>query len=101
MTHSFFIAVNNFWLGLKTSHGTILQTCRLSPSDGDISPFWFNSLRLPMSVNNPPVFEKLLDASRQNSSSQIIRKTPLALCFVAVLFFFFNSFKRSFLSEIE
>ena len=86
MTHSFFIAVNNFWLGLKISHRTILQTCRLSPSDGEISPFRFTSPRLPMSANNLPVFEKISNSPRQNSSSQIIRNTPLAVCFVTVFF---------------
>ena len=38
MTHSSFIAVYNFWLWLKTLHRTILQTCRLSPSNEEISP---------------------------------------------------------------
>ena len=84
MTQSFFIAVNKFWLELKTSHQTILQACRLSPSNGEISPFWFNSPRLSVSANNLPVFEKLSNAPHQNSSSQIIRNTPLALCFVTV-----------------
>ena len=75
MTHSFFIAVNKFWLGLKTSHRTILQTCRLSPSDVEISPFYFNSPRLPVSANNLPGFEKISNALRQKSSYQIIRNT--------------------------
>ena len=84
MTHSVFIAVNNFKLGLKTLHRTISQICLLSPSDGKISPFWFNSPRLPVSVNNLPVFEKISDAPSQNSLSQIILNTPLALYFVTV-----------------
>ena len=62
MTHAFFKAVNIFWLGLKTLHRTILQTCRLSTSDSDISPFWFNSPRLSVSVNNVPMFVKVSDA---------------------------------------
>ena len=85
----FFIAVNNFWLGLKTSHQTVLHTCRLSTSDRKISPFWFSPPRLLVSANNFPVFEKISDAPRQNSSSQIIRNTPLDLCFVTVSFFNF------------
>ena len=85
MTHSFFTAANNFWLKLKTSHRTILQTCHLSPSDGEISPFWFNSPRLPLSANNLLVSGKNSDAPRKNSSSQIIHNTPFALCFVSVL----------------
>ena len=84
MTHSFFVAVNKFKLELKTLHGTILQICRLSQSDREISPFWFNSPRLHVSANNLPVFEKISDAPRQNSSSQIIRNTPLALYCVTV-----------------
>ena len=55
-TH-FFIAENNFYLRLKPSHQTILQTRCLSPSDGEISPFRFISLRLPVSANNLPGFE--------------------------------------------
>ena len=74
MAHSF-IAVNNFWL------------CRLSPSDGEISLFWFNSPRLTVSANNLPVLEKHSEAPRQNSSSQIIRSTPLALYFFCDCFF--------------
>ena len=81
MIHSFFMAVNNFWLGLKTSHRTILQTYCLSPSGVEISSFWFNSPRLLVSANNLPVFEKFSDAARQNSLSQIVRIAPLALCF--------------------
>ena len=77
ITKAVFIAVNNFQLRLKPSHQTILQTYRLSPSDGEISPFRFISPRLPVSVNNLPVFEIFSDASRQNSSSQIFRNTPI------------------------
>ena len=55
----FLVAVNNFWLGLKTLHRTILQACRLSPSDGQISPFWINSPRLPVSGNNLPILESI------------------------------------------
>ena len=84
MTLPFFIAVNNFCLGLKTLHQTILQTCRLSPSDGENSTFWFNFPRLPVNANNLPVFEKISDAPSENSSSQIIRNARLALCFVTV-----------------
>ena len=88
MTHSFLRVVNNFWLRLKLSDRTILQICRHSPSDEKISTFWFNSPHLPVSANNLPVFENILDAPRQNSSSQIIRNsTRLALCFVTVFFF--------------
>ena len=93
MTYTFFVAVNDFWQGLKTSYRTILQICRLSPSDGEVSPFWFNSPRLPVSGNNLPVFEKILDALPQNSSSEIISNTPLALCFVTV-------FLKSLLKEV-
>ena len=38
-----------------------------------------------MSVNNLPDLEKILEGPRQNSSSQIIRNTPLNLCFVTAL----------------
>ena len=89
MTQSFFIAVNKFWLELKTSHQTILQACRLSPSNGEISPFWFNSPRLPVSANNLPVIRKISDAPRQNFSSEILGNTLLALCFATVFFCLF------------
>ena len=78
MTHYFFIAINNLWLGLKTSH-----------RDVEISPFWCCSPRLPMSVNNLPDLEKSLEVPRQKFSSQIIRNTPLNLCFVTALKKFF------------
>ena len=87
MTHIFFIAVNNYWLRLKPSHRTILQTYRLSPSDGEIFTFWFISPRLTVSANNLPVLENISDAPRQNYSSQIFRNTPIffvLLCFVTV-----------------
>ena len=86
MTHTFFIAVNNFKLRLKPSHRTILQTCRLSPSDKEISPFWFISPRLTVSANNFPVFGNFSDAPRQNSSSQIFRNTPTCFVFCDCLF---------------
>ena len=98
MVHCFFIGVNNFWLGLKIVHRTILQTCGLSPSDGEISPFWFNSPGLLVNANNLPVFEKISGASRQESLSQIIRNTPLAFCFVTI--FFFNFLLKEVLQEI-
>ena len=80
------MTVNNFQLRLKPSHRTILQTCRLSLSDGEISLFWFISLRLPVSGNNLPVFENFSDASRQNSSSQIFRHSPTCFVFCDCLF---------------
>ena len=80
------MTVNNFQLRLKPSHRTILQTCRLSLSDGEISLFWFISLRLPVSGNNLPVFENFSDASRQNSSSQIFRLSPTCFVFCDCLF---------------
>ena len=80
------MTVNNFQLRLKPSHRTILQTCRLSLSDGEISLFWFISLRLPVSGNNLPVFENFSDASRQNSSSQIFRLSPTCFVFCGCLF---------------
>ena len=100
MTHTFLIAVNKFQLRLKPSRQTILQTCRLSPSDGEISPFWFISSRLPVSANNLPVFEKFSDAPHQNSSSQIIRNTPTCFVFCDCLFKKFP-LKEVFLSDIE
>ena len=93
----FFIAVNNFWLGLKTSHRTILQTCCLSPSDGEISPFWFNTSRLPASANDIRIFEKnkiLTPELVVSNNSQYFN------CFVFVTVFFLISFKRSFFSDI-
>ena len=45
-------------------HKKILQTCCLSPSDGEIFPFWFSSPRLPVSANDLHVFEKISDAPR-------------------------------------
>ena len=48
---NFFIAVNNFSLRLKPSHRTILQTCRPSPSDEEISSFWFISPRLVSNIS--------------------------------------------------
>ena len=80
------MTVNNFQLRLKPSHRTVLQTCRLSLSDGEIFLFWFISLRLPVTGNNLPVFENFSDASRQNSSSQIFRHSPTCFVFCDCLF---------------
>ena len=86
MTHSSFIAVYNFWLWLKALDQTILQNCRLSLSDEEISQFWLNFPGLLVSANNLPVLEYFSDAPRQNSLSQVILNTPLALCFATVFF---------------
>ena len=80
MTHTFFIAVNNFKLRLKPYHRNVLQTCRLSPSNQEVSQFWFISPHVPVNANNLPVSENFSDAPRQNSSSQISHITHS--CFV-------------------
>ena len=80
MTHTLLMAVNKFQLRLKPLHQNILQTHRLSPPDGEISPFWFISSCLPVSANNLPTFKDFSDAPRQSSSSQIFCSTPT--CFV-------------------
>ena len=65
---------------LKPLHRNILQIRRLSPSDGEITPFWFISFPLSVSANNLPVFENFSDGLPQNSLPQIFRNTPT--CFV-------------------
>ena len=84
MTHTFFIVVNNFKLRLKPYHRNVLQTCRLSVSNEEISRFWFISPHLPVNANNLPVFENFPDAPRQNSSSQIFTLHTRGLCFMTL-----------------
>ena len=86
MTHTFLIAVNKFQLRPKPSHRTILQIRHLSPCDGEMSPFWFISSRLPVSANNLAVFENFSDAPCQNSSSEIFCNIPTCFVFCDCLF---------------
>ena len=63
------------------SHRSILQTCRLSLSNEEISPFWFTSPLLPVNANNLPVFKNFSEAPRQDLLSQIFCNTPSCFAF--------------------
>ena len=84
MTQTFFIAENNFYLRLEPSQQTVLQTCRLSPSDGEISLFWFISPHIPVSANNLPVFEIFQMLPPKTPCLKYFEIFLLALCFLTV-----------------
>ena len=70
---------------LKPLHRTILQTCRLSPSDGEISPFWLISPCLPVNANNVPVINLPVNTlPAKTHRLKYFTIFILALCFVTV-----------------
>ena len=69
------VRFQNFW-----AHP--LVSIEALPSDGQISPFWFMSPRLPSRVYDLPA-DKFSDTPLQNSSLEIFCNTPIqsTLCF--------------------
>ena len=78
-----------------------LQTCQLSPSDGEISPFWLISPRLPVRAQNLPVFAKLSQSPRENSPFSEIFLTNIYHYNISIFFVFCNCVHREILFKIN